>query len=87
MVLPTVNSGPPDLTKSRTFILWNQSTRKTQILMGGRFGSIQAGVGFLDNSVRPPGTGGEVGAVGTSVSGNLAPNPARPSGAELDEPG
>ena len=46
MLLSTVNSGPPNWTKSRTFILWNQSTRKTQILMGGRFGSIQAGAGF-----------------------------------------
>ena len=34
--------------------------------------------GFLDNSVRPTGTGGEVGAVGTSVAGNLGAEPHYP---------
>ena len=46
--------------------------------MGGRVGSIQAGADFLDNSVRPTGTGGEVGAVGTCVAGNLAAEPRYP---------
>ena len=35
-------------------------------------------VGFFDNSVRPIGTGGEVGAVGTSVAGNLGAEPRYP---------
>ena len=41
-VLDFVQSGPPNLTKSRTFIRRAQLQRKTQILLGGRFGSIQA---------------------------------------------
>ena len=41
-VLDFVQSGPPDLTKSRTSIRRTQSTRKSEVLVGGRFGSIQA---------------------------------------------
>ena len=41
-VVSSVNGSPPDLTKSRTFIRQTQSTRKAQVLVGGRFGPIQA---------------------------------------------
>ena len=42
--------------------------------MGGRFGSIQAGADFWTIACLT-GTGGEVGAVGTSVARNLGTEP------------
>ena len=41
-VVSTVDVSPPDLTKSRTFIRRTQQTRKPEVRVGGRFGSIQA---------------------------------------------
>ena len=42
--------------------------------------------GFLDNSVRPQGLAERLGPLVRACRPTQAPNPARPSGTELDEP-